>query len=243
MGLGHVPGVPRQRRPPPEGRERAAVRADRAAAHLGAGLRARQGRPLPDRRRAARAPPPARTRRWTPAAAAGRRSGSIPTGPAPCSATTTAGRWSPTSCTTRPRSSLARCSRERNAGLHADDARHREPRHDFRALRGARRGQRPAGALQRRAGVRPLPDAHRAQLAVARPLPPARRPRVRAGRHHRRRLHLHVRGLEPLRRRPPGARRRPARPGERRRSSPIPRAARRCATSLRASSRSPSTTS
>ena len=86
------------------------VRADRAAPHLGARLRARQGGRAADRRRARASSAACSTRRWTPAAAAGRRSVSTPTARAPCSATTTAARWSPTSCTTRPRSSSPRCS-------------------------------------------------------------------------------------------------------------------------------------
>jgi N-acyl-D-aspartate/D-glutamate deacylase len=44
------------------------------------------------------------------------------------SATTTAGRWSPTSCTTRPRSSVRRGARRAEPGLHADDARDRRRR-------------------------------------------------------------------------------------------------------------------
>ena len=50
------------------------------------------------------------TRRWTPAPAAGRRSACCRPGRRRCSATTTARRWRPTSCTTRPAASSPRCS-------------------------------------------------------------------------------------------------------------------------------------
>ncbi len=97
VGLGHVSRVPRQRRP----RTPKAVNvlpyvpvAPLLIWVLGF-ERAKAGEHA-DRRRARASSAGCSTRRWTPAAAAGRRSVSIPTAPAPCSATTTAARWSPT---------------------------------------------------------------------------------------------------------------------------------------------------
>ena len=95
---------------------------------------------------------------------------------------------------------LAEVLAERNDGfvqmllVSGDNAR------DQRLLRGAGHDQRPADAHERRAGLR-SPAAHPPPRAgLAEELPRARHPRVRPGAHHRRRLHLHLRGLEPLRR-------------------------------------------
>ena len=198
LGLGHVSRIPRQRRTAAEGAERAALRPGGAAPRLGPRLRARQGRRDTDRGRAPRAPPaPARGdgRRglWMVGAAApprrpGRRAARLrrrtdghrhharrDRAPARGSA-----------CRTQPR-------------LHADGAGDRRRRTRLRAHRAARRGERPPDPLQRRPVVRPVPGGAPGADQLARLLPAARRPGLRPGRHHDRRLHLHVRGLEPLR--------------------------------------------
>ena len=201
LGLGHLPRVPRQRRPAPEGGQRAALRARGAAARLGAGLRARQGRRDAHRRGASRAAPPAargdgrRRVRLVGAAAPSRR-------PRRRAARL---RRRPDGHRRHARRDGARArrgARRAQPGLHADGARDGgRQRTTSLHHRGAGSGERPAAPLQRRPVVRsPSRGAPRADR-VARLVPAARPPGVRAGRHHHGGVHLHLRGLEPVRRR------------------------------------------
>ena len=133
------------------------VRAARAAPHLGPGLRARQGRRAADRRRAPRAPPPAprgdgrgRLRlvgAAPPSRRAGRRAARL--------------RRRPDGHRRHARRDRARARRGPRRAQRRASCRWRSRPADGGARlpppRGARRGERPAAPLQRRAVVRPHP--------------------------------------------------------------------------------------
>ena len=140
VGLGDVPGVPRQRRPHAQGRERHGVRAARAA--LRVRRRRRQGQGAPRHRRRARRDVPAPRRgAWRRVAAVGARRSSARS--ATCSSTTTARRWSPTHDRARGRRLLPRAARGRPR---------RHPAHRLARHRGAHRArERPADHLERAA--------------------------------------------------------------------------------------------
>ncbi len=213
--------------------EPAAVRARRPAARVGARLGARQGGRHADRRRARRDAPAAargdgrRRRRLVGAAAPPRQRARA------SSATSTARRWSPTSCTPR------RCfAARRGRSPSATTASSRSPT-------AAPEGEDGHGFIERLAEISGPPGDHgtpcrpstrcpRCTAGSSRGSQSCRDrglPGVRPGRHHRRRLHVHLRGLEPLRRE-----RRVVRGHDRHASrsgwpsSPTRRAARRCAT-------------
>ena len=184
-----------------EGGEHPAVRARRAAARrrCSAGRRPRRAccRPTTSTARS----PGCCTRRWTPAAAAGRRSASHRAGPAAVQRD-----WDGTPMPTDVMHDetcrvLAAVLAERNQGvvqmtLTTDDIRQRDMAHleELATISGRPLLHNVVQAFEDRP-ARP-PQA----AGVAGALPRAGHPGLRPGRHHRRRLHVHVRGLEPLRR-------------------------------------------
>ena len=201
VGLGDVPRVPRLDRPHAEGGQHPAVRAGRAAARRGCSAWRRPRRACCRPTTSTARSPGCCTRRWTPAAAAGRRSACHRRGPAAVQRD-----WDGTPMPTDVmhdetcRVLAARAGRAQ-PGRHADDAHHR------------RRPQRDMAHLEELATISGRPLLHNVVQAfedqparppqaagVAAALPRAGHPGLRPGRHHRRRLHVHVRGLEPLRR-------------------------------------------
>ena len=183
VGLGDLPGVPRQRRARAQGGEHPALRAGLAAADLGDGLRGGQGRRAADAASSTPRCAACCTRRWTPAPAAGRPSACCRPGRRRCSATTTARRCRPTSCTTRPAASSPRCwpsattASCRCCWSSGDNAR------DQRLLRGAGHASAAGRCIMNVVQAfddRPAHPSPHARLAEE--LPRARHPRVRPGR-------------------------------------------------------------
>ena len=216
VGLGDVPRVPRQRRAHAQGASTSCptCRSARCSIWVLGFDDAKAGRlPTADEHAEIAA---CWTRRWMPAPAAGRRSACRRPGPAAVQRDFD-GTPMPTDVmhdeTCRE---LAQVLAGRNEGfmqmtLITGDVTPR-PAHleELAALSG------PAGAVQRGAGLRrPAPGPSRALEWLERCRERGIRV-VRPGPHDRCRLHLHVRGLEPVRRlRRPGARRPPARCEER----------------------------
>ena len=140
------------------------------------------------------------TRRWTPAAAAGRRSGCLPTAAWPTSATSTA-RPMPTDCMPDETAiAFAEVLGERNEGFMQMTYVSGDTKHDLRHFEELAEVSGRPMIYNVVVGHDNFPDRHRKQLKWLELVPGAGHPRLRPGRHHRRRVHLHHGGLEPLRR-------------------------------------------
>ena len=197
LGLGDDPRVPRLARPRAEGRERHPVHADGVADDLRDGPRGGQD-PPGDRRRSARRCSACCTRAWTPACAASRSSASART---PCRPTSTARRWSPTRWSTRTSSPWPRCCAERDEGfIQITQA---DGRHQARPTRSSSSSPRsPSGpVLHNVVAASPQQPRRPPQAAaLARAVPGQGPADLRPVRHRPRRLRVHPRALEPLRR-------------------------------------------
>ena len=200
--LGDLPRVPRQRRRA-RPRRSTSCRTCRSSPMLVwvMGFEAAKAGKLPTRRAARRDARGCCTRRWMPAPAAGRPSACCRPGRRRCSATMTARRCRPTSCTTRPAASSPRCwPSATTASCRCCWCRATTPRD-----RGLLRGDGDASAAGRCImnvvqAFDDRPHIHRRALEW---LESCRERGIRVvgqGAHDRRRLHLHLRGLEPVRR-------------------------------------------
>ena len=200
MGLGDVPRVPRSRSTSCRSRSTCgrSFRSARCSSGCWATSAPRQARcrPTPSTPRCAACC----TRRWTPAPAAGRRNGSSPAAASPCSATTTASPMVSDVMHDETCIELAEVLAERNEGfiqmtLGKADGTTMDHLEKLAAV------ERPAAAVERRARRSTATPEHSSQPArVAPPLSRARHPRLRTGPDDRRRIHVLVRRVEPLRR-------------------------------------------
>ena len=224
------PAVHGRARSSAQGRQPAALRADESADGLRDGHR---GSPRPAACRPTTSIAMMRricsTKRWTPAPADGRRSGSSPTGLPSVQRDFDGSPMNTDVMHDETCIEMAKVLGERGEGFQELTLVELGSEGGCAPFREARGNQRPSDHVRGGADAGPLPASPSQHDRVARALPSERPSGLRPGRHHRCRPDLHLRGLEPVRRL-----RRVARSDHRhasrsaRRSSAIPRR-RRCA--------------